>query len=247
MNRKMTVRWMSASVAALALGAGCNPSAHQIQTLQQKNEEQEKVVAGLVENMEALRLKVDGFERRQEALLSEAADKVIAERFGGSIQDAVDRQVAQQMNAQEGLDRLIVERVEEGIAAIEARKEAERVAAEQARAEEREQRRQEFMNQRWAEAAQQFNLNPTQTEQLRALAENARTEIRAAMEQMRESGGFDREAMREQGEAMRSRIESEMGAILTPEQLEAIRAQPMGLMRMMDLGPGGGRNPRRQE
>lgn len=246
MKMKMIARGVSASMAVLALGAGCNNASHQIETLQQKNEEQEKVVAGLVESMEALRLKVEAFERRQEAVLADTADTVIAQRFGGTIQEAVDREVARRMSSQEGLDRLIVERVEEGIAAIEARKEAERIAAEQARAEEREQRRQEFMNQRWAEVAQQLNLDASQTERLRALTESARTEIRAAMEQMRESGGFDREAMREQGEALRGRIENELASILTPEQIEAYQAQPMSIMRMMNFGPGG-RGSRRPE
>ncbi len=236
MNLISRISRFSAIVLISALAAGCGETAEKVDSLSRKNEEQAQAILRLTQAVEELRGKVDANERRQQQALEEKADAMIAQRFGASIEEAVRQQVARQIEARDGLRELITDRVSQEVAAIDAQKEEARLAEEKARAEEREQRRQEFMNQRWAQLAQQLNLDEATTTKLRAMSEAMRTDIRDAMQQLRESGTFDPEAMREQVDAFRQKYEAEMAAILTPEQLEAAKSQP--IMRMMDFGMG---------
>lgn len=236
MSNPIRFKVISATAFAVLLGAGCGETTEKLDSLSRKSEEQAQSILRLNQAVEEMRGRVDAYERRQQQALEEKADAVIAERFGASIQEAIKQQVAQQVEARDGLRELITDRVSQEVAAIDARKEQERLAEEQARAEEREQRRQEFMNQRWAQLAEQLNLDESQATKLRATSEAIRAEMRTALEQMRESGAFDPEAMRQQMEGFRQRYEAELATILTPEQLEAAKSQPA--MRMFDFGMG---------
>ena len=236
MNPTTRFHVFSAMVLITALVAGCGETAEKVDSLRRKNDEQAQAILRLTQSVEELRGKVDAYERRQQQTLEEKADAMIAQRFGSSIQEAVKQQVAQQIEARDGLRELITDRVSQEVAAIDAQKEQARLAEEQARAEEREQRRQEFMNQRWAQLAQQLNLDEPTTTKLRAASEAIRTEIHDAMQQMRESGTFDPETVRQQMEGFRQKYETEMAALLTPEQLEAAKSQPA--LRMFDFGMG---------
>jgi hypothetical protein len=230
-------RWVWVGLCA-GLAAGCSETAEEVSSLRRRNEEQGKVISQLVQEMEELRLKVEGYERRQEALLTAAADTVITQRFGANIAQAVNEQVARQLRAQEGLDRIIQDRVVAEITAAEARREAERLAAEQARTEEREERRRTFMDQRWTRLAEDLGLNESQTAGLRAASDAMREEMRVAMDALREMGGAGPEEFRQQAETLRSKYEAQLGQVLTPEQLDAYRNRPDSILRMMGFAAG---------
>lgn len=229
--------WICVGLCA-GLGAGCTEVSEEVGTLRRRNDEQGKVISQLVQEMEELRLKVDGYERRQEAMLAAAADTVITQRFGANIAAAVNEQVARQIRAQEGLDRMIQDRVVAEIAAADARREAERLVADQARAEEREERRRTFMDQRWARLSEELSLNETQTAGLRAASDAMREEMRTAMEGLRETGGAGPAEFQQQAEALRAKYEAQLSQVLTPEQLEAYRNRPDSILRMMGFAAG---------
>lgn len=234
---------LCAGVAMLSGVCGCNELSEEVQSLQRKNDEQSATIARVTQEVEQLQQKVADFERRQDSMLAQAAENVITQRFGSTIQSAVSQQVAEQLKNQTGFDEALKSRIQAEIAANDAKIEAQKAAAEQARQEERDRRRQERTDQRWAAAAKELSLNETQVTALRGAEENIRTTLHDTMDEMRQSGEWNPGAMREKAQSIRTEYEAELAKILTPEQLESFKKNPGSMFGGMEFMGRGGRTP----
>ena len=103
---------------------------------------------------------------------------------------------------------------------------------EAARRERREQARAERLDLRMGELTEALGLSPYQADEMRTILAGESARRDALITQMRESGDFDRRAMRESMETVRGEVHGALETVLTPEQLDAYQA--------LDRGPGRG-------
>jgi len=120
-------------------------------------------------------------------------------------------------------------------AVIEQRDQAEAAA----RDERRQERQQQQIDERAKALAAELGLDSVQTDQL-AKAMLGSSEARNAMfQEMRESGNFDRDAMRSGMEDIRAKEVTELQNFLTPTQVEQYQEQSSGFGGFGGGGRGG--------
>ncbi|MBI4880467.1 MAG: hypothetical protein HY812_12530 [Planctomycetes bacterium] len=107
---------------------------------------------------------------------------------------------------------------------------------EQEREAEREKQRQERFEERLTRLAEELQLNPYQTEEMRKALTDAEKRFEALREEME---GVGRGEMREKMTALREETETTLSRFLTPDQLQKYNETQGGWGRGF-RGPGGG-------
>ncbi|MFT5122931.1 MAG: ribosomal protein S24E [Kiritimatiellia bacterium] len=105
--------------------------------------------------------------------------------------------------------------------AYEAQKEVEEEARREERRQEEEARREERNQERLVRLKDELQMNDDQTQRLSIAQATFRTSMQTAFQEMRDSGEFNRDAMREKMEGMRDMHNEIVGQFLAQDQLDA--------------------------
>lgn len=236
---KTTIRWGMAVVAAGAILTGCG------------NEEPPEAFAA----REAMRAEVAGLGRKVEDLRAEMESirlahttdlkAAIRDAFGAEMDRAIVSQVQARVEARIGtaadIDRIFRESIADAMAQYETNKQlAEDVKREEQRIE-RERERAERDEERWVQLAQELRMTAAQTDQLRAATQAVRAEIEVAMAAIREGQRPEPDVMRARAVELKTQFELAVHQILSPDQVEAYKAQGFSVLRMLEgMSQGGG-------
>jgi len=205
-----------------------------------EREELRAAAAKLERRINELQAEIETMRAERTTELKATVQDMLRAELDAMIQTTVAARVEAKLGDKAQVDQLVRNTVMETLAAVEAQKRAEEEARREQERLEREQRRAQFEEERWNRTAQELKLNEAQKEQMRALTQAIRGEIDALMTQFRESGQMpDPNTIRQTAQELKTKYETALAQILTPEQISAFRNQPFNLLRMLDAMSGG--------
>ncbi|MCX7818924.1 MAG: hypothetical protein N2652_06945 [Kiritimatiellae bacterium] len=229
-------------VGVLALLAGC--AGRETPEAIAEREELRALVAKLERRVGELQAEIETMRAERTTELKATVQDMLRVELDSMIQTTVYARVEAKLGDKAQVDRMVRETVMETLAAVEAQRRAEEEARRERERLEREQRRAQFEEERWNRTAQELKLNEAQKEQMRAVNQAIRSEIETMMAQARESGQMpDPAAIRQAAQELKTKYETALAQVLTPEQITAYRNQPFNLLRMLDAMAGGEGGP----
>ena len=182
--------------------------------------------ASLRASLEDLSRTVDSLANRREAVPTTVPESTDKPQGNYSEQAAVPYTLEEEMRFSAYIDNL------------EKQKEEEREL-------EREQRRQDQLARRVDRLSEELGLDTFQKGEMQRVLTDSETATRDYFASMRESGSFDRDAMRQGMADLNQKTTDQLAGFLNPAQLEQYQASNTGFQRFLGGDAGGGRGGNR--